>query len=110
MKLLFDENISWRIKKILLKHFPDCKHVSDIENELRTDNQIWEYAKKQDFIIVTFDEDFTDIQMIYEFPPKIIWLRCGNKNTVYIAEKLIRLKTEIINFYNDNEQGIFEIY
>ncbi len=110
MKLLFDENISWRVKKKLVKYFPDFKHVSDIANKLITDKGIWEYAKKQNYIIVTFDEDFTDLQMINGFPPKIIWLRCGNTNTLSIAEKLNSLKAEIINFYIDNEQGVFEIY
>ena len=110
MKFLFDENISWRIIKKISKNFPDSIHVSDINDKLITDYHLWEYAKKQDFLIVTFDEDFTDFLMINGFPPKIIWLRCGNTTTQSIAEKLNNLKTDIFNFYLDNEQGVFEIY
>ena len=110
MKLLFDENISWRVLKKISEKFPECKHVSDIEKELISDEKIWNYARKYNFIIVSFDEDFADIQMIKGFPPKIIWLRCGNTKTNLIAEKINTLKEEIINFFIDNEQGVFEIY
>ena len=68
MELLFDENISWRIKKKLADYF-EVKHVSDISEDIISDNNIWDYAKRNNFTIVTFDEDFFDIQMINNFPP-----------------------------------------
>jgi len=46
MKLLFDENISCRIKKLVDKHFPNSIHVSDIKKSLITDMEIWKYAKQ----------------------------------------------------------------
>ena len=110
MKLLFDENISWRIKKKLEKIFPTCLHVTDISEKLVSDNFIWKYAKDNNFIIATYDEDFSNIQLLNGFPPKIIWLRCGNRTTKVLSEKLIKFKNEIINFYFDNEQGIIEFY
>lgn len=86
MKLLFDENISWRIKKKLQKSFPNSLHITDISNKLLSDTFIWKYAKDNNLMIVTFDEDFSDIQMFKGFPPKIIWLRCGNKTTKVLSE------------------------
>ncbi len=110
MKLLFDENISWRIKKKLQNTFPVCLHVSDISPKLLSDTLIWNYAKEHNFIIVTFDEDFVDIQIINGFPPKILWLRGGNKPTNIIVEKIIKYENEIINLFLDKEQGIIEMY
>ena len=110
MKLLFDENISWRIRKLLEPHFPKCKHISDINKKIVSDNEIWEYAKINSYLIVTFDEDSSEIQTINNFPPKILWLRCGNTSTKSIAEKLISIKNEIFDFFVDNEKGVFEIY
>lgn len=109
MKLLFDENISWRIKKKLAEHF-EVKHVSDISKNLISDSDIWEYAKKNKFTIVTFDEDFFDIQMLNNYPPKIIWLRFGNTKTHKIAKILINSQNKIKLFIEDKNQGVFEMY
>ncbi len=49
MKLLLDENISYRIKKQLLTDFPDTIHVFEISKERLSDLEIWNYAKKNHF-------------------------------------------------------------
>ena len=41
MKLLFDQNISFRITKILSNHFPDAKQVRELKLENCTDSEIW---------------------------------------------------------------------
>jgi predicted nuclease of predicted toxin-antitoxin system len=46
-----------------------------------TDNEIWEYARKNNYAIITFDADFYDISIINGHPPKIVWLRTGNIST-----------------------------
>lgn len=89
MKLLFDQNISFRIRKKILDHFPDCKHVSDCGLRDTQDSEIWDYAKANQFAIVTYDSDFYDISLINGHPPKIIWIRIGNLNTEEIANLLI---------------------
>ena len=58
MKLLFDENISYRIIKLLLRYFPDSIHVSTLKDTRLNDLEIWQYAKDQQYCIVTYDEDF----------------------------------------------------
>jgi predicted nuclease of predicted toxin-antitoxin system len=44
------------------------------------------------------------------FPPKIILLRTGNQSTKYIAGILSKHKTEIVEFVNNDEFGVLEIY
>ena len=46
MKLLFDQNISYKIKNALSEDFPASIHVSDIKMNTSTDTQIWEYHKR----------------------------------------------------------------
>ena len=101
MKFLFDQNISFRITKKLLDHFPDCKHISDCGLENKKDVDIWNYAFNNNFSIVTFDSDFYDISIINGHPPKIIWLRTGNLTTNTMAKLLISKKTEIHSFLYD---------
>lgn len=110
MRLLIDENISFRILKFIDSHFPGSAHVSSIKNGKITDLEIWSYAKQHDFVIVTYDEDFYEWQQLKESPPHIIWLRFGNAPTRFIAEKLIRNKNNILQMVSDELNGILEIY
>jgi predicted nuclease of predicted toxin-antitoxin system len=110
MKLLIDENISFRILKFIDSHFPGSAHVSSINIGKITDLEIWSYAKQHDFVIVTYDEDFYEWQQLKESPPHIIWLRFGNAPTRFIAEKLIRNKNNILQMISDKMNGILEIY
>ena len=58
MKLLFDQNISFRILKKLSDFFADSSHVKTEGLINASDLEIWEYAKHNDFTIVSQDSDF----------------------------------------------------
>lgn len=98
MKLLFDQNISFRIIRKIEVHFPDAKQVRELGLENSSDKEIWEYAKRNNYALVTFDADFLDFNVLYGHPPKIIWLRIGNTKTDFLAEKLINNSDKIIAF------------
>jgi len=104
MRLLFDQNISFRIVNKIHDYFPDCKHVSDVGLKNCEDTDVWIYAHDHDYVIVTFDSDFYDISLLNGFPPKIIWIRTGNLTTNEIAKLLKANKNSIIDFINNPEQ------
>jgi predicted nuclease of predicted toxin-antitoxin system len=110
MKLLFDENISYRIISIINNHFPESAHVSFIRKERFSDLDIWLYAKENDYTIVTYDADFYEWQQLRGYPPKIIWLRFGNAKTEIIAEELIKNTNQIQEFVSDKDIGLLELY
>ena len=59
MKLLFDENLSFRLVAAIRDHFPGPAHVSQVGLATgATDLQIWEFAKRNDFAVITADTDF----------------------------------------------------
>ena len=110
MKLLLDQNISYRIVKKLLKYFPGSSHVK-LEKLFETDDfEIWQFARVHDFTIVTQDVDFSEISYIKGIPPKILWLRCGNTTSKYIYELLIINYDNIINFINDKNTTCLTLY
>ncbi|MDI9522815.1 MAG: DUF5615 family PIN-like protein, partial [Bacteroidota bacterium] len=74
-----------------------------------TDLEIWNFAKKNDFIIVTQDSDFNDLNSLYGFPRKIIWIRTGNLKIPEIAAVLNNYREDIEVFVNDENYGCFEI-
>ena len=88
MNLLFDQNISQRILKILPDNFSSCKHVRLIGLENASDIKIFEYAKNNNLAIVTFDADFVDLNALQGAPPKIIYLNTGNLTTKNVAQLL----------------------
>lgn len=103
MKLLFDQNISFRITKKLHSIFPKSEQVKEIGLEDASDTEIWNFAKAKDFVVVTFDADFADIANIKGCPPKIIWLRTGNMTTNNIVEILKKQHIIINEFVHSSE-------
>jgi hypothetical protein len=53
VKLLFDENLSHKLVGILAHEFPGCAHVRDIGLRVAEDQQIWNHARTQGFVIVS---------------------------------------------------------
>lgn len=98
MKLLFDQNISFRIVKKIETFFPNSNQVRQLGIENYSDNEIWKFAKDNDFSVVTFDADFFEISNLKGHPPKIIWLRTGNLTTNNIIEILISKKEILTDF------------
>ena len=109
MKLLLDQNISYRLVKKLESVFPDIQQVTSLGLTNKTDRTIWDFAKKQDFIIVTFDSDFYDLSLTEGHPPKIIWIKSGNLTTDHLADLLKQKVTQIQQFAEDKELSCLEI-
>ncbi|MEM6362581.1 MAG: DUF5615 family PIN-like protein [Bacteroidota bacterium] len=95
MLLLLDQNISHKIVKNLKVDFPGLTHLKFENLNNAEDHDIWNYALKENYTIVTFDADFYELQNVKGFPPKIIWLRFGNAT-----------KAELIRFFNNNRDSI----
>ena len=103
MKLLFDQNISFRIISKISPNFPEAKQVIQLGIENYSDLEIWKFAKENEYIIITFDVDFYDLTNLQGFPPKIICLRFGNKQTDFIAHKINSKHLLIKDFINSRE-------
>ncbi len=95
MKLLFDQNLSRKLVNRLVDIFPDASHVQLHGLAEKPDTKIWEFAKANNFCIVTQDVDFVERSRLYGSPPKVLWLRCGNAPTSKV-EALIRSGQEAI--------------
>lgn len=111
MNILLDANLSWRLVKQLSPYFSRALHISqtNLANPA-TDIAIWNWAKLNQFIIVTNDDDFRDLLSTYGFPPKVVLLRKGNLSTDDICRVLIGCKTEIDLLHQSDTYGLIEIY
>lgn len=110
MRFLFDQNISHRILKLIPDKYSDSTTVKKEGLINASDKEIWEHAKSNNYLIVTQDSDFNDLNLLYGFPPKIIWIRTGNLKTQSIVDILIDYFVELDKFINDPNYGCFEIF
>jgi predicted nuclease of predicted toxin-antitoxin system len=102
MKLLFDQNLSFKLCEQLGDLFPGSNQVRLLGLDQAGDREIWNHAKANDFALVTQDADFADLASLLGTPPKVIWLRCGNQSTDKI-EELLRRHAEAIKAVEGDE-------
>lgn len=106
MKLLFDENLSPKLPKLLASLFPGSQHLRECGLKGAKDKVIWEYAHINGFTIVSKDSDFYQRTLLFGSPPKLIWLRIGNCTRVELVDLITRHEQEILALENDPLESI----
>jgi len=110
MKILLDANISWKLVNKLTPVFGECAHVDSIGIKVPAkDEQIWQYALDNGYIIVTKDNDFLKLLESKGFPPKVVLIRTGNNSSKILSDLIIEAKSKIEDLEN-NEYGLLEIF
>lgn len=109
-KVLIDQNLSYRLTSRLTTLFTNVAHIKTLGLADADDAQIWNFAHESGFIILTQDSDFNDLCELKGWPPKIIWLRCGNRSTTELLEIIQQSATAIQSFLADASSGLMEIY
>jgi predicted nuclease of predicted toxin-antitoxin system len=109
MKFLFDQNLSKKLVSAVSSHCPGSKHVSDVGLDKATDAEIWDYARTNDFIIVTQDSDFQDLAVFFGHPPYVVWIRIGNAPTAAIQSTLVSNIQAIGRLMTDKAIGVIEL-
>jgi predicted nuclease of predicted toxin-antitoxin system len=110
LKLLLDQNLSFRLLEKLEPAYPGSTQVKFVDLDQADDLSVWRYARDNNFTVVTKDSDFHEYSLIYGNPPKVIWLKCGNKPKWYVLGLLLNNRDQIEAFLNDNESSCLEIY
>lgn len=106
MKLLLDQNLSFRLIRLLQAHFPETFHVRDFGFSQADDLSVWEFARSKGFTIVSKDADFHQLAFVKGAPPKVVWIQRGNCSTDQIADLLIKHHIAIQSMI-DNEESTF---
>jgi predicted nuclease of predicted toxin-antitoxin system len=60
VKLLLDENLSPKLIASVSDLFPQSCHVEECGLSEASDDEVWNYAAKNGFVIVSKDSDFSD--------------------------------------------------
>jgi predicted nuclease of predicted toxin-antitoxin system len=110
MKLLFDQNLSFKLCTHLSELFPDSKAVRELGLECSDDRIGWQHAKDHGFMLVSQDSDFADMAAHYGQPPKVIWRRCGNQPVAAVEARLRRHFHSIWDFDQNVTAASLEIF
>lgn len=109
MRLLFDQNLAPRLVTLLAEAFPGSLHVREVGLEAADDRRVWDFARGNGLAIVSKDADFRQLSFLHGSPPKVIWLRVGNRSTVQIAEVVRAHLEEIAEFAADEVAALLVI-
>ncbi len=86
MIFLIDNQLPLGLVEHLKTHNVDAVHVSVCELGRATDIEIWNYARANNFVIVSKDEDFFHLSGGDASGPQLVWIRIGNcRNSALFA-------------------------
>ena len=110
MRLLLDENISWRLAAHLRPHCAAVLHVRDIDLDNSPDTSIWRYARKYGFDVLTKDEDFLRLVLADGFPPRVIAVQNAQIPVAKLAAFLLARLPQICEFLGpQTEFGLLQL-
>ncbi len=106
MKFLLDENLSPRLINRLDQLFPGLAHVGQHGLKRSDDIDIFEWAKANEFGVITTDADFVALAQRLGWPPKIIHLKQCDQPLRVIEDLLRRSAVRITEFAKDDHAGL----
>ncbi len=109
MRLLFDQNLSYRLVTSLQDIFPQSQHVRLDGLAGQEDAVIWEYARTNGFVIVSKDADYLAISSRLGHPPKVIRIGLGNCSSAEVVELLRFHREEILRFCQEEDSAFIEL-
>jgi predicted nuclease of predicted toxin-antitoxin system len=109
MRLLFDEQLSSRLPRLLSNSYPDSLHVEAIGLQGGSDHAVRQAAVERGCLLVSKDEDFHRLSVLHGAPPKVVWLRLGNCTTQLIVDLLLAHVEDIRRFAQQDEVAFLEL-
>jgi predicted nuclease of predicted toxin-antitoxin system len=104
VKLLFDQNLSFKLCAALGDIIPGSRQARLAGLETADDRTIWLYAGDGGYVLVSQDADFAEMAALYGPPPKVVWLRGGNRPTASV-EALLRRHADLMRVFTDDAEA-----
>lgn len=107
--MLLDENVSPRLVDRLNLLFPGLTHVRDVGLKQADDHQIWDWARNNEFVILTTDIDFVALAQRHGWPPKVVHLEQCDFPLRVIEDWLRRSAVRISEFGKNERVGVLSL-
>lgn len=92
---LVDNQLPAALARFLASRGVDCQHVLDLDLGGSSDAAIWEYANRNDCVVISKDEDFLYMANVPSAKARLIWVRIGNCRTKALLAAVERLWPKI---------------
>ncbi|UTW66119.1 DUF5615 family PIN-like protein [bacterium SCSIO 12643] len=109
MKLLIDQNISKRIIDSISDIFPGSLHITGTQLSNYSDLEVWNYALKNDFILISTDPEVFDRCVLSEDSPKTVFVFSEIMTTNKMEWALRINQEDIERFYNEDPASCLRI-
>lgn len=109
MKLLFDQNLSPKLPTRLADLFPGSDHLERLGLGAAEDTDVWDYALRNGFAVVSKDEDYSQLSVLLGCPPKVLWILLGNCTTPQVEALLRHHAGDILAFEIDPNAGVLAL-
>jgi predicted nuclease of predicted toxin-antitoxin system len=100
MKRLFDQQLAAVLISRLAHDVPGSAHVRLNGMMEASDQIIWDYARPNDFTIVSKDRDVADLNARLGAPPKLVLLALRNCSTAVVESALRAALSEVTELIN----------
>ncbi len=108
MRFLVDNQLPVALARFIEGKGFESRHVLDLQLDTATDREIWNYAKKNEFIVVSKDEDFFYLATADSSGPTLIWVRLGNCRKAALLSAFDGILPKLLEALS-SEQRIIEI-
>lgn len=109
MKLRLDENLSRRLVPFLQHDYPGSSQVVLLGMQSASDEEVWQKAREDGYVIVTRDADFQELSLVWGQPPKVILLKTLNQSRAATLKVLIENQDGITEALVRNDLASVEI-
>ena len=101
MNFLVDNQLPRALALFLDGHGYSAKHVLDLGMDEALDGALWNYARENDLIVVSKDEDFFHLANRSEDKGKLLWVRIGNCRKEALLEAFANSLPDIVRAFDE---------
>lgn len=106
MRFLVDAQLPPALARILREHGHEADHITDIGPGDVSDQELWRFALANQAVIVTKDEDFSNMVARGGETPVVVWVRSGNTRRAVLLAWFEPLIDEIAALIDDGQRLI----
>jgi predicted nuclease of predicted toxin-antitoxin system len=104
VRFIVDTQLPIDLSRLLVLEGHLSEHVLEVGLAQSKDGVLWEYAQREQAIIVTKDEDFSDWISRGKQGPAVVWLRIGNCPNARLLVWFAALLPRIIHRLSQGER------
>jgi len=92
---LVDNRLPAALARFLASRGLDCRHVRDVDLADVSDAEIWEYASRNDCVLISKDDDCFYLANVPSARARLIGIRLGNCRTKALLQAIAILWSKI---------------